>query len=258
MMESLNRMQRVVDTKADEGWVGKVLLVEDDSDLANALARSMEMEYYQVTVANSGEQAIEALERSSFEVVLLDILLPGISGLEVCKTLVGRWPEVAIIIITSLGEVDDVVDGLEIGADDYLVKPFGLPELSARLHAILRRGDRVGVKASLARSLGSDKVETIGAFTLNVLDRSVTYRGKTMLFRPREFEILRLFIKRPGVILTRITVEMILRNKGSVVSDATLDWYIHQLRRKLKSEIGKPLIKTIYSVGWCLDESCKD
>ncbi len=257
-MGLLDRMQIAVDAKDDEGWVGRVLLVEDDSDLAKALARSMEKEYYRVTIANSGEMALDELGRDSFDVVLLDIVLPGISGLEVCKTVVGRWPELAIIMITSLGEVDDVVVGLELGADDYLVKPFGLSELSARLHAILRRGDRADSKVSLARLLSPDMVETIGAFTLSFIDKTVIYKNKTMHFRPREFEILRLFLKRPGVILTRNTVETILRNKGSALSDATLDWYVHQLRRKLEAEIGTPLIKTIYSVGWCLDESWRN
>ncbi|CAG4905255.1 MULTISPECIES: response regulator transcription factor [Acidithrix] len=251
-------MQKAVSSPKGDEWIGRVLLVEDDLELASALARRMEQEYYRVTISNSGELAIQELSKNYFDILILDILLPGMSGLEVCKIAVQGWPELAILMITSLGGVEDVVNGLELGADDYLVKPFGFAELKARLHAILRRGDRANENKSLARSSGGNEVDKFGDLALSPIDRSVTYRDNTIILRPREFEILDLFLRRPGVVLTRRSVELILQNKGTTLSNATLDWHIHQLRRKLQAETGRPFIKTIYCVGWCLDENWND
>ncbi|MGC8466117.1 MAG: response regulator transcription factor [Acidimicrobiales bacterium] len=234
-------------------WLARILLVEDDLGLASAIKVGLEAEYYSVTIANDGEAALRIFENERHDLVLLDLLLPGISGLEVCREILSCRPETEIIMITALGELQDTVAGLEFGADDYLVKPFVMSELKARMHAVLRRGSHT---VDSLPPIEVEKVSTVmavGALLLDVEHGHLYYHGRLIHTRPRELEVLELFFRRPGLVLSRTMVESVLSTGSEAISRATVDWHIRQIRQRLQSEIGVPLIETVYGIGWRLD-----
>ncbi len=226
-----------------------ILLVEDDVELARAIAAGLASEFYEVAIANDGECALERLASQHFDLLLLDLLLPGISGLEVCRLALEHDSSLTVMVVTALSGVNDTVKGLEAGADDYLVKPFGVAELRARIRAVLRRGGREESPASGAEDAEPEMVG-VGSFVFAVSREGVACDGRGIPLRPREEELLRLFLKRPGVVLTRATIEHLLTGAQGVLSRTTVDWHIHQLRHRLESEIGDELIENVYGLGW--------
>ncbi len=236
--------------RGEPGWLARILLVEDDVELAQALRVGLEDEYYQVTVANDGESALALLAISATDLVLLDILLPGISGMEICQAIADRNPGLPMIMITALGDVAETVRALELGASDYLVKPFGIAELKARLRAVLRRG---GGEQPQSSGVEAGRVVSCGRLTLDTSDCVLRAGGRPIALPPREAAILETFLRRPGLVLTRKTIETILAGGAAGISRGTVDWHMHQLRQRLTIEIGHPLIETVYGVGWRID-----
>ena len=235
--------------RGEAGWLARILLVEDDVELAQALRVGLEDEYYQVTVANDGESALALLAITPADLVLLDILLPGMSGMEICQTIAGRLPGLPMIMITALGDVADTVRALELGAADYLVKPFGLAELKARLRAVLRRGGEPSQPVEPEPS----PVVACGRLVLDTSEGRLYAEARPIVLPPREAAILETFLRRPGLVLTRKTIETVLGGSSPGISRGTVDWHMHQLRQRLTAEIGHPLIETVHGVGWRLD-----
>ena len=221
--------------------VANVLVVEDDRRFAAVLRRRMEEEHFMVHVAYDGEAALQAVRERYFDVIVLDVLLPGVDGFEVCRHLRQEEQQVPVVMMTALGSVDDRVQGLSLGADDYIVKPFSLRELVARIHAILHR----------ARGPASTFLSA-GGLHIDLMARRA-WRGQAILeLSPREFDVLVLFVKHPGIVLTRQTILAAVWGAGASVSVNIVNQYVAHLRKKIDQPFDCSSLETIHGVGWRL------
>jgi len=222
--------------------VAKILIVEDEPDMVLGLKDNFEFEGYEVTTAADGQTGLEKARSQQPDLVILDIMLPRLSGLEVCKTLRGEGFETPIIMLTARGQEIDKVVGLELGADDYVTKPFSIRELLARVRAILRRTD--GTRKRLSNYAFGD-VE---------LDFEI-YRakrgGEPLELSPREFELLRYLIERKGETVSRDKLLEDVWGYESYPSTRTVDTHIAKLRAKIGDSGTDPrFILTIHGVGY--------
>ena len=218
-----------------------VLVVEDDEALACALERHLTEEGFDVTTVPDGESALSMLGASVFGAVLLDLMLPGISGIELCVRIRREQHAVPVIMTTALAALDERMAGFDAGADDYLVKPFDLGELVARLRAVVRRDRRP-----------DSFYLVVGDLRLDLLSRRA-WRGFAELeLTNREFEVLELFLRHPGVVLTRRTIMGAVWERSSIVSDNVVDQYVARLRRKIDRPFGCSDLQTLHRVGWRL------
>jgi two-component system, OmpR family, response regulator len=219
----------------------RVLVVEDDARMANMLRRGLTEDGYSVDVARDGVDALWRASEIDYDSVVLDLMLPGMDGLEVCRRLraEGRWAPV--LMLTARSGVEDRVQGLDAGADDYLAKPFSFAELSARLRALVRRG-------------GAARPAVLSAGDL-VLDPSTrqAWRGDVLLdLSGKEFALLELFLRRPEEVLTRpVIIEHVWDFAFDGVSNV-VDQHVASLRRKIDRPFGVQQLETIRGAGYCL------
>ena len=228
-----------------EGLAMHILMVEDDSKLAQALREGLEREAYQVTVAQTGEEGYFLLDTASFDLVLLDLMLPGRDGLQVLATFRRKEVKVPVLILTARDAVEDRVAGLDAGADDYLVKPFAFSELLARIRALLRRG-----RAEPPPRLSVLDLE------LNVGARLATRGGRELDLTLREFELLEYLVRNQGRVVSR---EMLARDvwretRRATPLDNVIDVHIARLRRKIDEPFASRLIQTIRGVGFIVKD----
>ncbi len=220
-----------------------VLLVEDDARVADFIGRGMRSESWHVSVATDGETALAMLDTERFDVVVLDRMLPGISGLEVCSRIRARQDPTPILMLSALGDVEDRVSGLRIGADDYLAKPFDFDELLVRVHALTRRA------AGAFDAPGAElAVLSIGSIRFNTASLEVHCGERLVSLTPIERDILKLFLQNPGRVLSR---ERILNKVWSVNKDPQtniVDVYVRRLRQKLGA--AGDLIETVRGAGY--------
>ena len=218
----------------------KVLVVDDEPAVRAALQRALALERHDVALAEDGQQALDVLAESTVDAIVLDVMMPRIDGLEVCRRLRAAGDRTPVLMLTARDAIDDRVDGLDAGADDYLVKPFALRELNARLRALLRRVDSGGPTL---------------AFGDLVLDRSAheVYRGKRRIdLSKTEFSLLELFLEHPRQVLTRSTLfERVWGYDFGATSNA-LGVYIGYLRRKTEAGGERRLVHTVRGVGYVL------
>jgi DNA-binding response OmpR family regulator len=214
-----------------------VLIVEDDPSLRRGLEISLQAEGYRTLLAPHGELALALLEREVVDLVLLDIMLPGRSGLEVCREVRARGYELPIVMVSARGTEQDVVRGLGDGADDYITKPFRPAELIARVRARLRR------PASAAVLRFGEVVIDLGA-------HEVTRAGQHVELSPTEFALLRLFIRRPGSVLTRDTILGAVWGQDYEGTDRTVDNFVTRLRQKLDVQGEPRYFHTVRGVGY--------
>jgi two-component system response regulator MprA len=220
-----------------------ILIVDDESRVTSALRRVLAYEGYQVTTAANGEMALEQVRSRPPDLVILDIMLPGIDGLEVCRRLRTTGDQVAILMLTARDAVADRVIGLEMGADDYLVKPFALEELLARVKALLRRHQPPEISREVLRfeDLELDTATRQAQRGSRVIDLSTT-----------EYELLALFLRNPRVVLTRgLLMERIWGNDFEGGPNV-LEVYIGHLRAKLEQHGERRLIQTVRGAGYVL------
>ncbi|HEX8157648.1 MAG TPA: response regulator transcription factor [Solirubrobacteraceae bacterium] len=220
----------------------KVLVVDDEPGVRSALQRALALERHEVQLAEDGQQALDALAESAVDAVVLDVMMPRIDGLEVCRRLRAAGDRTPVLMLTARDAIDDRVDGLDAGADDYLVKPFALRELNARLRALLRRVDTGGPTL---------------AFADLVLDRSAheVRRGSRPIdLSKTEFSLLELFLEHPRQVLTRSTLfERVWGYDFGATSNA-LGVYMGYLRRKTEAGGERRLLHTVRGVGYVLRE----
>lgn len=230
-----------VDWWLAKGSGANILVVDDDGEFASALARHLEGAGFAVTTVLDGEAALEALGVTRFDAVVLDVMLPGIDGVALCRQLREERRQVPVVMVTALVGLEERMAGFAAGTDDYLVKPFHLGELVARLRAVLRR------------DLGPDPSYLMnGDLRVDVLTRRA-WRGSVELdLSPREFHLLELFTRHPGVVLTRRTIFDALWGEASDVLDNVVDQYITRLRRKIDRPFGRSDLETLHRVGWRL------
>jgi DNA-binding response OmpR family regulator len=219
----------------------RILVVEDERSIADFIERGLKSEGYAVTCAHDGEEAeIEALT-GDFGLVLLDVLLPGKNGLEVLKALRARDAETPVILLTARGEIEHKVEGLDMGANDYIVKPFSFEELLARIRAHLRRPEQ-----SSAAGL------EVGDISLDFRTREVKRAGKDVRLTTREFELLAYLMRHPDQVLSRSQILNAVWGYDYDPGTNVLEVYIGYLRRKLESDDGPVPIETVRAAGYRL------
>jgi two-component system, OmpR family, response regulator RegX3 len=226
----------------------KLLLVEDEKSIAEGLAITLESEGFQIAWVKDGLDAIPAFERVRPDLVVLDLMLPGMSGTEICRTLRGR-SDVPIIMLTARdAEVDRVV-GLELGADDYVTKPFSTRELVARIKAILRR-------APLVDSVGDDTPVEASGVRVDRVRHEVRVDGSLVELPPKEFELLAYLVEHAGRVLTRGQLIEEIWGSDYVGDTKTLDVHIRRLRTRVEGDPKEPVrIQTVRGVGYRFSDS---
>jgi len=223
----------------------RILVVEDERKLAQALASALEADHYDVVLAPTGEDGFFRANAEAFDLVLLDLMLPGRNGLEILQTLRKRQVQTPVLILTARDGVDDRVLGLDLGADDYLVKPFALPELLARIRALLRRG-----RASDILRLKAADLE------LDLVTRRATRNGRALDLTIREFELLEYLLRHQGHVVSREMLAHDVWKEPRRVTpiDNVIDVQITRLRKKVDLEGIRRLIHTVRGVGFLLGE----
>ncbi len=235
------RVQSSSGSTSPPGRLTKLLVVEDDVKLAQTIQRGLEREGYSVDLAHDGSDALAATIAQEYAAVVLDVLLPGLDGYEVCRALRERDSWVPVLMLTALGDVQDRIRGLDTGADDYLVKPFDFGELVARLRALIRRGPSERVQPIAVGGLRADPVT-----------RRVSWRGTTGQLTPREFDLLAFMLRRPGEPISRAQLlAHVWADEGG--SSNVVDVYVGYLRRKLERPSGPRLIRTVRGFGFILE-----
>ncbi len=217
-----------------------ILVVDDDAGLRKAVRRVLVSQGFDVEVAEGGEEALDLLSNNSFDLVVLDVMMPGKDGIAVCERLRADKDDLPILMLTARDAVRDRVAGLEAGADDYLVKPFANEELVARVRALLRRAG-VGL-------------ETIGFadLELDLLTRDARRSGREIELSPIEFELLEFFLRHPRQVLSRSLIYERVWGYDASLSSNSLDVFVGHLRRKLEAGGERRLIQTVRGVGFTL------
>lgn len=226
-----------------------ILLVEDDARLAKRMQRVLSEERHTVEVVGDGKSAILQAEDSTFDCLILDILLPEMNGIAVCRWLREHGIMTPILLLTALSSVHDKVRGLDTGADDYLTKPFSFDELLARLRALERRKD-TGLQVTTSLQLGS--------LSLHLLTREVQADAVTIELTAREFALLEYLLRHPHQAVTRNQILTAVWPSDTDVNSTIVDTYIHYLRSKIEPYAGAPELRTIRSVGYMLTHPPKE
>lgn len=222
----------------------RVLVVEDQHDLNEIIVRKLEREGYAVDACYDGKDALVYLDGAEYDVVLLDIMLPGLTGIGVLKDMRGRRNNTPVLLLSALGEVEDRVAGLDAGADDYLVKPFDFDELMARIRTIIRR-----------RGKQSSNIIKYKDIELNTASRQVWRAGNELELTTREFNILEYMLHNVGRAITRDNLSQHVWNYDYDGGSNVIDVYVHRLRKKLDEaapEEGEKTIETIKGVGYII------
>jgi len=220
-----------------------ILVVDDDTRVTSALRRTLAYEGYQISVAANGAEALSIARTKPPDVVILDLMLPGIDGLEVCRRLRSSGDAVAVLMLTARDAIADRVAGLETGADDYLVKPFALEELLARIKALLRRRNPPDV---------SREVLCFADLELDTATRQAKRGMRTIELSTTEYELLTLFLRNPRVVLTRAGLMDRIWGRDFEGGPNVLEVYVGHLRSKLEQQGEKRLIQTVRGAGYVL------
>lgn len=222
-----------------------ILVVEDDRSLREGLAMNFRLRGYRVLTAADGDEGLRAAFDERPDLVVLDLMLPGVDGLEILSELRGRHVDTPVLILSARDRLQDKVRGLEIGADDYLTKPFQLPELLARVEAMLRRRRAERADAGTV---------AFGEVRLEPAERRVTVRGKEVAVSAREFDLLRLLAASPGRVFTRQAILEKVWGWSFEGTARTVDNFIRSLRQKIEADPARPRhIVTVRHVGYRLD-----
>jgi two-component system, OmpR family, copper resistance phosphate regulon response regulator CusR len=223
----------------------RILVVEDEQKVANALLEGLEADHYQVSLAHTGEEGFYLAHAQRFDLIILDVMLPGRNGLEILTTLRQRGVNTPVLLLTAKDAVEDRVLGLDTGADDYLVKPFAFSELLARIRALLRR----------------DKPDTVPKLKLadlamDLISRSVVRCGKVLDLTVREFDLLEYLMRHQGEVVSRemLTREVWKETARDTPLDNVIDVHVARLRRKVDEQFDKKLVQTVRGVGFVLRE----
>jgi DNA-binding response OmpR family regulator len=222
-----------------------VLVVEDEQKVAAALREGLESEGYAVDVAPNGEEAFFRISTGTFDVVLLDLTLPGRDGLEILRALRKRGPDTRVLVVSARDTLEDRVKGLDSGADDYLVKPFAFSELLARIRALVRRG-----RAVETPRLG------VGDLQMELWPRRVTRQGRAIDLTTREFDLLELLLRFEGQVVSRETLarEVWRERSRTPTLDNVIDAHVARLRKKIDADFDVRLIHTVRGVGFVVRE----
>lgn len=222
-----------------------ILIIEDDPSLVELLRYNLENEGFEVSIARDGEEGLESVATQVPDLVVLDWMLPNVSGIEVCRQLrqKSETRTMPVIMLTAKGEESDRVRGLETGADDYIVKPFSPAELTARIKAVLRRAHPEQAGDTLAYA----------DIEMDLVSHRVSRHGKAIKLGPTEFRLLRSFLEKPGRVFSREQLLDKVWGRDIYVELRTVDVHIRRLRKALNTENETDLIRTVRSAGYSLD-----
>ena len=223
----------------------RILVVEDEHKLGKALQEGLQSEQYGVVLAHTGEEGFYLVQTESFDLVILDVMLPGRSGLEILKAMRQHGLRTPVLMLTARDAIEDRVRGLDTGADDYLLKPFAFPELLARIRALSRRGIPEG-----------SPTLRIGDLEVDVIGRTVTRASQTLDLTAREFELLEYLVRHQGHVVSR---EMLTRDVWKEAGrhtplDNVIDVHVARLRRKVDDQFNQKLVHTVRGVGFVVRE----
>lgn len=218
--------------------MGRVLVVEDERDVKELMLLHLKREGHEATGVENGEEALGLLSEGKYDLAVLDWMLPGLSGLEICKKIAGRIP---ILMVTARADAADIVLGLEMGADDYITKPFELPVFLARVRALLRRA----TAASVSKTEGRHEV---GGLTVDVGSHQVFCQGTEVKLTPSEFKLILALVENQGRVLSRDKLIELVQGEGVVVVDRAIDTHVFGLRKKLGP--CADVVETIRGVGY--------
>ena len=225
----------------------RILVVEDEETLAALLDYNLGREGFEVRLARDGDEAMLAIDEDPPDLVVLDWMLPGLSGIEICRRIRFRpdLRDLPVIIVTARGEEADRVRGLEIGADDYVTKPFSIPELTARIRALLRR----------ARPELSSDLVTFGDLSVDRGKHRVRRGGREVHLGPIEFRLLECLLQRPGHVYSRARLLDLVWGRDIHVEERTVDVHIGRLRKALNGQGERDPIRTVRAAGYAIDET---
>ncbi|MDG1853619.1 MAG: response regulator transcription factor [Verrucomicrobiales bacterium] len=221
----------------------KILLVEDETEIGELIKNGLEKEGFVLDYCQDGDSGMEHAMTKSYDAIVLDVMLPGRSGLEILKVIRAGHNNVPVIIITARGETEDKIEGLDLGADDYLPKPFFVEELIARLRAIWRRSSETGMS-----------VLSVGTLSANLMKREVVRSSVQIEMTPKEFSLLAFLMRAPGRVLTRTQILEQVWGYHFDPGTNLVDVYIRRLRSKIDIEGEIPLIETLRGVGYRMQD----
>lgn len=221
----------------------RILVVEDEEKVSDLIRRGLEQSEFEADVAGTGEEALERLAQQSYDAVILDMMLPGMGGLDVVRELRRQRKEVPVLALTALGSTDDRIEGLNAGCDDYLPKPFAFGELLARINALLRRSSAVRVAQFEYRGL-----------VLDPAARTVTRGGKKIELTNKEYALLEYLMRYPEKTLTREELLLNIWGYDFETQSNVLEVYMNFLRKKVDATAGPKLLHTVRGVGYVLRE----
>lgn len=219
----------------------RILVVEDQKDLNEIIVRKLTNEHYSVDTCFDGDDALDFIRCAEYDVIIMDIMLPGTTGIGVLKEMRSAGKKTPVLLLTALGTVEDRVAGLDAGADDYLVKPFDFDELMARIRAIIRRGgDR------------ADNVMTLGDLTIDPESRTVTRAGSEISLTAKEFDILEYLMQNKGKVLSRDKLSNHIWNYDYDGGSNVIDVYMYHLRKKIDAGFDEKRIVTVKGAGYMI------
>ena len=224
--------------------MAKILIVEDEKQMADFISLELKHEGYEVDICYDGEQGYENAIKTNYDIILLDIMLPKINGMEVCRRLRIK-KDTPIIMLTAKGDITDKVNGLDIGADDYLTKPFEIEELLARMRVILRRK---------TQKTNQSKIIQVADLKLDLEKKQVSRNGKNIELTKKEYELLEYLMKNNGIVISREKIIETVWNYDFVGETKIVDVFIRYLRSKIDDGYDKKLINTVRGFGYVIQE----
>ncbi|MFK7697086.1 response regulator transcription factor [Paenibacillus sp. HJGM_3] len=228
----------------------KILVIEDEPTLARLLSYNLSQEGYETTVVDHGGEGLQAAQQFAYDLIILDIMLPGLNGFEILQKLRQKGNKTPVIILTARNAEEEVVQGLKSGADDYITKPFGVAELLARVSAVMRR--TMSDEGMLLSEDTQDKVIRLGELKIYPERYEVSLNGQSIPLRPKEFEVLLYLAQRPGVVITRDDLMNIVWGFDYVGGQRTVDVHVSSLRKKLEMNQESVQIDSIRGLGYKL------
>ncbi|MDX1400684.1 MAG: response regulator transcription factor [Kiloniellales bacterium] len=234
------------------GSAGTILIVEDDRNIANLVAKYLDKDGFESSIIYDGREVLSAIQNLNPSLMVLDLMLPGLDGWEICRE-VRKISDLPILILTARDDEMDRVVGLSIGADDYVVKPFSPRELVERVKAILRR-----VRSSMADTKSEDDILQCGPLTLEPLKHKVSLNGENVALTRSEYKLLHCLMAAPGRVFTRAQLLDRLYSGGETVVDRVVDVHIGKLRQKIERDPSNPyFIHTVHGVGYRFNEEAR-
>lgn len=231
-----------------------ILLIEDEIHVVSFIKKGLTEKGYEVSVALDGKSGLQMAQNSTYDLVLLDIMLPELNGLEVCKEIRANDPLIPILLLTALGTAENIVLGLSSGADDYLVKPFKFIELEARILALLRRVE-VGSEVSSPSPASSEDIYKLGDLELNDYNKVVTRKGREISLTNTEYRLLYYFMNNLNRVLSRLDILEKVWDINYNLGTNVVDVYVNYLRKKIDNDEENKLIHTVIGMGYVMKQT---